>query len=167
MTTSLLPQTNAEKRADAMRELRSEGWSFQAIGDTHGVTRQRVHQIISCKPRKTIDPEPWLVRLLSAGDLAELFGVSRRTAATLLHPQRRVRLKARVKQSAAAKLRYAGWTWSEIAAALGYGSAEGARKAAARYGGTRRETTKANQLVRDALTILHPESNPGGCRTPP
>lgn len=35
----------AKRRHNDMRKLRSKGWTFQAIADQYGMTRQAVHQV--------------------------------------------------------------------------------------------------------------------------
>lgn len=40
---------DAAKRADKMRALRAKGKTLQEIADTYGISRQRVHQIVTGK----------------------------------------------------------------------------------------------------------------------
>ena len=47
LAKSMLTPPHQDDRAEDMQRLRDEGWTLQRIADKHGVSRQRVWQILA------------------------------------------------------------------------------------------------------------------------
>lgn len=49
---SILTPPHQDNRAEDMQRLRDEGWTLQRIADKHGISRQRVWQILAKRSEK-------------------------------------------------------------------------------------------------------------------
>ena len=153
------------ERARAMAEMYEAGATLKEVGERHGVSSQRVHQVmqrlgVSRRPVKTSTRRPVILRAHAAGlalrEIARVAEVSRGYAAAILHeaglsPPRCAPVRTKpTKLAAALKLFDAGCSIAEITKLAGYKSEASCRVNLCRRGrtmATRRAALLAQQDV--------------------